>query len=160
MYSAWKHGGRKALCLLHHGYQAWLAGCKAPHEWFSSVLVTPVKGDKLHPKASDLRPRCLENSAHKVHATMLNRRLLERMPQWCFPRQRGFVPGRRLEHNLLDLEYSLMRCARKGARAGVFLSDFSAAFPSISQEFLLRTLAEHGAPADVFNAVRSSYQVG
>eukprot|EP00971_Amphidinium_carterae_P066703 1320974-Amphidinium_carterae.4 len=109
LYSTWLHGGRPALQLLHHGYQAWLANCAAPKDWFSSILVAPVKGEILHPRASDLRPLCLENCGHKVHASMLNRRLLLSMPRWCFAKQRGFVPGRRLEHNLLDIEYSLLR---------------------------------------------------
>ena len=72
-------------------------------------------------------------------------------------RQQGFLRGRSILRNLIEVENAmLLRSAEDADSAAIFL-DFSAAFPSISQEFVMRVLTEYGIPQEELNVVRALY---
>ena len=59
--------------------------------------------------------------------------------------------------NVLDLEERAVSDALQAEHSAVFLFDFSAAFPSVSQCYLYRTLTHVGVPSSALNVVKALY---
>ena len=57
----------------------------------------------------------------------------------------------------MDIEEASVLAALQEDEAAVFLFDFAAAFPSVSQDYLLRALEHIGLPAHALHAVRALY---
>ena len=51
--------------------------------------------------------------------------------------QRGFLTGRSMLANLLDVEEAMVCTPKRGEHGWAFFYDMAAAFPSVEQEFLL-----------------------
>eukprot|EP00971_Amphidinium_carterae_P349677 6491146-Amphidinium_carterae.1 len=160
LYSSWKNAGVRAHDFLLRTFDQWLRGETAPPHWFDSLLVTPLKGSPRVPTAGDLRPLSLENCCHKIHCALLLSRWAEGMHVWAHPMQRGFIPGRFLEHNVFDIEAAIIRLSHVDRLAALFFSDFAAAFPSVGHEFLLGALRAARAPPGVVSALRQAYSSG
>ena len=81
-----------------------------------------------------------------------------RREQWgVSAEQRGFLRGRSLLQNVLDMEHASMEHSLFSPRAAAVYFDLKAAFPSVSQEFLLTTLRALRLPEHVLNFVRALY---
>ena len=63
--------------------------------------------------------------------------------------QRGFLHGRSLLSNVVDVDYESMRVSLKHKRGMLILFDFEAAFPSLSQEFMMECLGKIGLPQEL-----------
>ena len=60
----------------------------------------------------------------------------EGIHRWATQAQRGFIKGRRMLQNILEVETKAMELAASlGDRAALIFLDFGAAFPSLSHEF-------------------------
>ena len=71
--------------------------------------------------------------------------------------QQGFLKGRSMLSNVVDLEMISMELASKSPDAALVLFDFRAAFPSMSQEFLFGILEALGLPKEVTNFIAALY---
>jgi hypothetical protein len=71
--------------------------------------------------------------------------------------QRGFLQGRSLLSNVVDIDYESMRVSLKHDRGMLILFDFEAAFPSLSQEFLMECLRKVGLPPSLLHAIECLY---
>ena len=76
---------------------------------------------------------------------------------WVSPQQQGFLHGRSMLQNVIDIETESMLAALRYESGGLVLFDFAAAFPSVSQTFLLRTLEHLGLPSFALSMVRALY---
>lgn len=76
---------------------------------------------------------------------------------WLAKEQHGFLPCRSMLSNVVDLELAAMHATLEHENPAIMLFDFSAAFPSISQEFLFRTLENLGLPRAAVQLVKSLY---
>ena len=59
--------------------------------------------------------------------------------------------------NVLDIDFESMRFSLAGSGGALILFDFEAAFPSISQEFLISMLTRLHLPSEVTNVVKALY---
>jgi hypothetical protein len=71
--------------------------------------------------------------------------------------QQGFLGGRSIIKNLIDVDTEAMTISLKSDRGAIILFDFKAAFPSISQEYIHRVLQRTGMPEGCQRLVRSLY---
>ena len=71
--------------------------------------------------------------------------------------QRGFLKGRQMLHNVIDIDYAAMTISLKHEFGGLLLFDFKAAFPSVAHEFLLECLECLGVPPKAMNIIRAIY---
>ena len=76
---------------------------------------------------------------------------------WIRPEQRGFLPQRSILSNITEIDEAAQRADLTEDSAGLFLFDFEAAFPSISQTFMFRMLEYIGVPAGALTLVRALY---
>ncbi len=68
------------------------------------------------------------------------------MGGWVSKDQRGFLPGRSMMANVLDLETHGMCMAATRQRSMMILVDYKAAFPSLSHSFMMKCLSGMGVP--------------
>ena len=77
---------------------------------------------------------------------------------WANKVQRGFIRGRNMLQNVLELEtYAVARAFAPSSAPALVLSDYAAAFPSIAREFIWIALKAIGIPEDVIRAIRGLY---
>ena len=140
------------------------AGTGDEHEYNLSTLVClpkaasgedPEFGAYFRPE--DTRPLSIVNCDNRIVASAVRSRWEEQLAGFIKQRQQGFLQGRSILRNLLEVENAmLMRAAGDEDSAAIFL-DFAAAFPSISQEYILRVLKEYGLPEEEINILRALY---
>ena len=71
--------------------------------------------------------------------------------------QRGFLPGRSLLANVIDIEHAMQMGTASDEDPAAIFFDFKAAFPSISHEFITISLKELGLPSFLCNYIDSLY---
>ncbi len=76
---------------------------------------------------------------------------------WTSPAQRGFVRGRSMFENVMDIDFAMRLASMKGGRPLAVFFDFEAAFPSISWDFVFRILVVVEAPQAFVRALRRLY---
>ena len=79
------------------------------------------------------------------------------LSDWIQPRQQGFLPGRSLLANLLDVETASMITSLNTEAGACMLMDFASAFPSKSQEFMMIVLKHIGVPQGAMNFINALY---
>jgi len=106
----------------------------------------------------DTRPLSIVNTDNRLIANAVRLRVEPLLERIVSEEQRGFLPGRSMLSNVLDVEEEMMRQAllREGAAAIFF--DFKAAFPSVSHAFMLRALEGIGLPTGVVRLIRALYK--
>ena len=77
--------------------------------------------------------------------------------KWVSSMQRGFLQGRSMLSNVVDIDYHAMRVSLKHPQGAIVLFDFAAAFPSLSQEYMWRVLTHIGVPPHVLRALQRFY---
>jgi hypothetical protein len=109
------------------------------------------------------RPLGLKNTDNKVIVSATISTFRKDMRRSTHASQRGFVPGRLLVQNVLDLDAAAriqgMKAAiRHGGKsdrlAALALWDYAAAFPSMSHNWILHVLAQRKFPIGFQNFVR------
>ena len=71
--------------------------------------------------------------------------------------QRGFLRGRSMLANIIEIDEAAMTISLKEKYGGLVLFDFTAAFPSESHEFLFQTLEHLGMPRKELNLLKMLY---
>ena len=114
------------------------------HRFNHSILVclpkkstcTTTDGTKAY-TLNNTRPLSIVNSDNRLIASAARNRWECHLSHWILPRQQGFLRGRSILTNLLQLDTSSMISSLTQSDGACILLDFASAFPSISQEFML-----------------------
>ena len=94
----------------------------------------------------DTRPLNIANTDNRLLANAVRLRLEPVLDAWISPMQRGFLPGRSLLSNVLDVDEGMMTTALAHPAGAALFFDFKAAFPSVLHSFLLGVLRHIGLP--------------
>ena len=117
--------------------------------------VDPLLGDYY--TAADVRPLMIVNTDNRLVANGMRMQWEPIFANWISPRQQGFLPGRSMASNILEVDATAQCYALKHPRAWILLLDFKAAFPSISHEFLHSTLEALGVLSCARTAMKNLY---
>ncbi len=129
------------------------------HSFNLNLLVCPPKaptgedatmGTYYHPR--NTRPISIVNADNRIIASSFRWRWEEHFDRFVSGRQQGFIRGRSILKNVAEMDLGMVKAALGGENAAAIFLDFEAAFPSISQEFILASLRHMGLPE---SAVRS-----
>ena len=115
----------------------------------------PLLGDYY--TASDLRPLMIVNTDNRLVANAMRLQWEPIFDKWISSAQQGFLPGRSMASNVIEVDSAAQRYAISHPRAGILLLDFKAAFPSICHDYLHSTLTALGVPLKVRTAIRNLY---
>ena len=186
-FSAWARSPPIVRHLLYLAYASWLGSHPLMPNANLAFLALLPKGDHtddqlhgVHRKASETRPLSLSNTDVKIFASALRVVLERAVREWAHAAQRGFITGRSMLENIIDIETACI-CHGLGSPAtadGIFYDpantshpattqvpttpaaiffDFGAAFPSISQDYLRRCLHRTGIPEHIIEAIFQLY---
>ena len=108
-------------------------------------------------KASDLRPLSIVNTDNRLLANALRLRIEPLLSQVISTMQQGFLPGRSLLKNVIDVDAAMREVAFEQDDPAAVFFDFQAAFPSISHAFLHETLSALGLPPTVCRFISCLY---
>ena len=107
--------------------------------------------------ASDTRPLSIVNTDNRLIANAYRLRWEPTLEQRICPEQRGFLPGRSMLENVLDIEHGAMVSSLRAENSALVLFDFAAAFPSVSHAFLFRVLKHVGIPREALQVIQAFY---
>lgn len=148
-----KHGGN-ALCMEMHELtvRIW-NGEEIPDEWKTSILC-PIykKGDKL--ECSNYRGIALLNTAYKIFANILYKRLLPYMESIVGEYQCGFRVGRSTSDQLFNIRQILEKCKEYNVEIHQLFVDFRAAYDSVKRSKLWRVMEEFGIPSKLISLTK------
>ena len=102
-------------------------------------------------QAGNTRPLSIVGTSNRPLANAARYRWEPIFADWVSPCQRGFLPGRSLLANVIDLEEVAMHASLSQCEAGIVLFDFAAAFPSVAHKFLRRVLQFIGLPSSALS---------
>lgn len=130
----------------------------------TGVLPETLKGTliKLIPKKKDsiliedFRPITLTNVCLRIASAIINNRILKFINKLIHPNQTGFIPNRRMDDNILQLQTILENSSNPDG--GVVQIDFQKAFDRISHAFLIKVLEHKNFPPNIINFVKSLEQ--
>jgi hypothetical protein len=91
----------------------------------------PVEGDFFTPEGT--RPLAIVNCDNRIVASAARIRWEELLTNWVGMEQQGFLKGRSILKNLIDVDTESMSVSLKSQNGAMILFDFKAAFPSNSQ---------------------------
>ena len=164
-YAAWRGAPREVQRILFRCYLRWMEGDPVPSDFNFAFLALIPKGSQeedsrlIARTPEDTRPLSLSNSDCKILANALKATMEDAVGRWAIKAQRGFLKGRKMLQNILDVETQAMEmAARLGQRSALILMDFGAAFPSLSHDFLWLVLAQIGVPPKVLRAIKELYR--
>ena len=106
---------------------------------------------------ADTRPLSIVNCDNRIVANTARVRWETHLQDWVLNHQQGFLPGRSIIANLLDTDTACMEKALRCPDAACILFDFKAAFPSVSQQYIIEVLRNIGLPPCAINFVHSLY---
>ena len=154
-YQAWKRLGilavdtlTEALQALGHGSVEEKLGdetgsATGAHAFNAGTMVfLPKKVAGLDPThgdfytAADVRPLVIVNTDNRLLASAMRHRVEPIFSKWVVEEQRGFLHGRSMLANVVDVEHEAMRIALSADNGGILLFDFRAAFPSLAHQCL------------------------
>ena len=165
-YGGWKATGEWGLCTLSLLCDSLLSGYLLPVSFNDSLTVFVPKGMEQDDETGivrdplDTRPLALNNSDNKAIGGVVNFLLKRTMARSACALQRGFIPGRQLLENVLNLDtHARAQGMRDGGCRIPILAfwDYAAAFPSVAHAWLFRALASAGAPDGLLSLVRGMY---
>ena len=113
-------------CNFNSGLLVFLPKKPSRHDEFGN----PVYG------ASDTRPLCMVDTANRILANAARLRWEHSLNDWLAKAQHGFLPRRSLLAKVVEFETATMHYSLEHEASTIMLFDFSAAFPSICQEFI------------------------
>jgi len=112
-------------------------------------------GDFFDP--SDTRPLMLVDTSNRLLASALRFAVEPAFEQLIGDGQRGFINGKSILANVLDIEVAMQRAALDEEEAYAMLFDMRAAFPSLEHDYLHLVLEELRVPVGVRMAIRALY---
>ena len=117
------------------------------HEWgsfnHSLLFFLPKKASgktssgESYYESENVRPLNVTNTDNRLLASAIKHRIEPSIGPKIFWTQRGFVSGRSLLANLVDIDEAMAFSACSSEDGGAISFDFAAAFPSVEPDFFL-----------------------
>jgi len=108
-------------------------------------------------EAGGVRPLSIVNTDNRLMANAVRWMMEPILNRIISSEQKGFLRGRSLLANVVEIEDSLMKLSlRDESAAGIFF-DFQAAFPSLSHGYIHMVLRDIGVPLEVRRLVTAFY---
>ena len=108
-------------------------------------------------KPGDTRPLNISNVDNRIIASAARLAWEPILEAWVSKMQRGFLKGREMLHNIIDVDWAAMKVSLVMPHGSLVLFDFRAAFPSVSHDFLIQSLTYLGLPQHAIHFIRSMY---
>ena len=99
------------------------------------------------------RPLSIVNSDNRNLANVFRLKITPLLEAWVSDAQPGFIKGRCLLSNVVELDAAAMRIGLISSRGAIILYHFRAAFPCIFQEYLWAVLSSLGMPQTLIQAL-------
>ena len=170
-YGAWRIMGDMAVEMLHAAFKILIrddgpSSLRRDYPEFNESLLffLPKKATSTMPdggqafEAGGVRPLNVTNCDNRILASTIRLVLEPRIGPLITKSQRGFLSGRSMLANILDVEESMIRTALDGENGWAFFYDMAAAFPSVEQEFFHDFFRRLGWPPWLLNIIRIFYQ--
>jgi hypothetical protein len=160
-YSAWRRLGPLAVDVLHgaltelsaeEGQDSLLAAFpldSSGNTVFNeaTMVFIPKKVDHeahgiRYNEPNEVRPLSIVNTDNRLMANAVRLRVEPLLAKAISPAQRGFLPGRSMLHNVLELDGEMRSASLQAERPAAVFFDFAAAFPSLAHDFL-QDVMEH-----------------
>ena len=103
------------------------------------------------------RPLSIVNTDNRLMASSVRWMMEPILGKVISQEQKGFLRGRSMLADVVEVEDAMMEESLKGERAAGVFFDFRAAFPSIAHKYLLEALRSIGLPEHVIRAVEGFY---
>ena len=175
-YSAWKRLGPLAVDVLfsaaeelstEHGRDSLLTAFPADENGDTSFneavmvfipkkVAHEVNGIRCH-KPDEVRPLSIVNTDNRLMANAVRLRVEPLLAQAISPEQRGFLPGRSLLQNVVEVDGEMRAASLQSERPGAVFFDFAAAFPSLAHGYLLDVLEHLQLPLQLRAFVANLY---
>ena len=108
-------------------------------------------------KPGEVRPLSIVNTDNRLMANAMRLRIEPLLAQAISPMQRGFLPGRSMLHNVVEVDAGMRAASLRTDTAGAVFFDFAAAFPSLAHEYMLDVLRSLQVPPEVIRFVANLY---
>ena len=136
-----------------------------PPTWFNEswLFFLPKKPRFLDPRfgavygPGDARPISVVNADNRIFAKVFRGSLQPKADEFVDVAQRGFLTGRQLISNVIDMDVEWREAALSSPQSLLALLDIKAAFPSVGQEFLFQFLKDLGVPVWFLGAIKRFY---
>ena len=106
---------------------------------------------------ADTRPLSIGNADNRLIASAVQHRIEPILGRWVTKEQRGFINGRSMLANVVDIDESMQSASLEREQGVAIFLDFAAAFPSLSHKFIHVTLRELGIPEALQHYVAALY---
>jgi len=103
------------------------------------------------------RPLAIANTDNRILGSAVRLHIEPTVAPCISPEQRGFVRGRSMLANVLDVEEAMLEAGLVHDDPAAIFLDFEAAFPSLNQKFIQRVLAARGWPPWMLRFVEVLY---
>ena len=105
----------------------------------------------------ETRPFYIINTSNRLLANTVCLRIEPVLERSITPMQRGFLPGRSMLANVIDVDEQTMVSALEESEPAAVFFDFKAAFPSVLHEFLFSVLRRIGIPTAIMAFITCLY---
>lgn len=167
-YSAWRRLGPLGLSILYDvacQLEVGLDPANDEHRRFNAAFLCCLPKTASHQdelgrdcyRAAETRPLAIANTDNRLIASAYRLRWEPLIEPRIDSSQRGFLRGRSMMRNIIDLEHHAMLAAAAEEDSAIVLFDFVAAFPSISRLFLRSALVASGVPPLAMRVIDSLY---
>jgi hypothetical protein len=136
-----------------------------PEDFNQAILICiPKTEGELTPQglssheASGTRPLSIVDASNRIIASMFRLSLERCTGSWISEAQRGFLKGRQMLRNILDIDLAAQTISVNSTTGAILLFDFRAAFPSIDHNFMWDTLAAIGIPSSFISMLQMFYK--
>ena len=138
--------------------QGMISGTEVPYEEFNKAFLTLLA--KTEAEVHDpggTRPLSIVDSVNRIIASIFQITLERAVGSFIHSSQRGFIRGRSMLRNVLDIDFAAQTISIKHQRGAIILFDFRAAFPSLCHDFLWEALEALGIPQEYIRALQMFY---
>jgi hypothetical protein len=104
------------------------------------------------------RPLTLVNTDNRLIASSARLAWEPCLEAYICKNQQGFLKGRNMLSNVIDIDYHAMTVSLKCRKGAIFFFDFKAAFPSVSHDFLRESLELIGVPPSALSFINALYK--
>ena len=114
------------------------------------------QGEQVY-EAKNTRPLTITNTDNRIIASAYRIRWEPLIAPVVAKNQRGFIGGRSMLCNVIDIEHEAIMASLDCEDAVIILFDFTAAFPSISRKFMREAATAAGLPVGAMAVFDSLY---
>ena len=108
-------------------------------------------------RPGEVRPLSIVNTDTRLMANAVRLRVEPLLAQAVSPMQRGFLPGRSMLQNVVEVDGDMRAVSLQTESDGAVFFDFAAAFPSLAHDYLLDVMNSLQLPRPLCNFVANLY---